>query len=76
MIIEVVLVIERLKYLLNFLVEDDNKLIKLSFEIFCLICLWDLFLVGYFVVVVLLLENGVEYSVFDFNGVILFYYVV
>lgn len=76
MIIEVVLVIERLKYLLNFLVEDDNKLIKLSFEIFCLICFWDLFLVGYFVVVVLLLENGVEYSVFDFNGVILFYYVV
>lgn len=76
MIIEVVLVIERLKYLLNFLVEDDNKLIKLSFEIFCLICLWNLFLVGYFVVVVLLLENGVEYSVFDFNGVILFYYVV
>lgn len=76
MIIEVVLVIERLKYLLNFLVEDDNKLIKLSFEIFCLICLCDLFLVGYFVVVVLLLENGVEYSVFDFNGVILFYYVV
>lgn len=73
MIIEVVLVIERLKY---FLVEDDNKLIKLSFEIFCLICLCDLFLVGYFVVVVLLLENGVEYSVFDFNGVILFYYVV
>lgn len=76
MIIEVFLVIERLKYLLNFLVEDDNKLIKLSFEIFFLICLWDLFLVGYFVVVVLLLENGVEYLVFDFNGVILFYYVV
>lgn len=68
MIIEAVLVIERSKHLLNFLVEDDNKLIKLSFEIFCLICSWDLFLVGHSAVVALLLENGAEYSVSDSNG--------
>lgn len=68
LIIEALLVIERSKRLMNFLVEDDNKLIKLSFEIFCLKCSCDLFLVGHSAVVALLLENGAEYSVSDSNG--------